>query len=586
MCVRLTLHNTAPLFIFAVGAVGTYFCVDAAVARVSETGAQVGVAVGISVGWTLLCSVLSVAFVTKLFPTREFRPPKPALDGTEPRGAHERTPMLNAMDAVGGSGGGGAPFTIGMRQVPGDKLVGRPPCTIFYKADAGAKVTRIPWLPNGGDERYNHGLANFVVESLGGEDGWQRGCMYGFLVGAMQFMFRHWAENGLHAAHDAPLHLPRDAAAAGPITVFCHGMGAHAHVHSDYVMAHVATTTTNVVICPTFCDGSAGFAHWSPHDEVPFELGERMDVFSTTVPQRAVEQRQRQLAERVREVDALLRFIAADPAASADRNASLRGVLLQEQAVADDASWKRLIGAPSEITAEAGSGAPAAALSRVPVKLIGHSFGAATVVAVCMGRHRGVGCRDVQVKSALTLDVWGFPVKEFKRQLDETQRLRAGGHEDTSPCDAPVPPPLFIEDSQEWDSYPGKVNHHFVETILRAWDEEMGVHCARCWHAGTDHFTATDVRFLLPALRKSWVCASREECANAAWAHHKAAQCPELHTARADAVSPAKSGAGATPVAAARRQGAESAAAPATPAAGDGSRDEHEDETLRTEDVE
>lgn len=314
---------------------------------------------------------------------------------------------------------------VGIRHVRANGRV--PSLSVFYPTDIEPKLN-VAWLPHH-DVRYAEGTARYV-----GLPGW---------------VMHHHKNVDMHATRNAAVNRVIDPVTKQqqrPIIVFSHGLAGHYHAYSSLCMDLAAQGA--VVVAVQHRDGSAAFAR-DEHDDSDF-----VELRKVPHPDEELAFRESQLQTRIDEVRKTLDVIED-------------GSLLFESLLCADCSpdvWKSAIR---------------------NVSLVGHSFGAATVLGTTAAEWSDRKRRGIKLNSATMLDVWGFPVKNmfmttFAEPQTNLERL----------------PQLTFIDSDQWQRW--KENMDFEQHVLAT----LGPRATRIWEPNTDHLTASDMGLLTPVLSR------------------------------------------------------------------------------------
>ncbi len=386
---------------------------------------------------------------------------------------------------------------IGIKEITGRRDVGLPPMSVFYTCqrtnssmNSKEMTSRVPWLPNHGDLRYNEGLALFMAEAAGCVPGAKKTALFNTLF----FAFRHFSNATIEVVGNAPgstqmlIKQAPQATEKVPcrIAVLCHGMAGHHHIHSDFAMRHLHALpgSSGVVICPNFADGSSSFCRRDERDIHGLLMTETKEKLSydKDPPESYVKLRVEQNEKRVKELDEVLKWIGSR------EEKGLAATLFPQS---PDLQMQFLDKISSPVS------------SKIEVRLIGHSFGASSCLAAVDRKIDGDGA--VRIQSVSVLDPWMVPLattlipkleqeqkEKFEKAAQEEEKNKATENNKKKPSSPNDYPPLVVIDSQEWDRW--KINKSWEERLMKAYPGTV----VREMDKGTDHLTALDYADMLP----------------------------------------------------------------------------------------
>lgn len=395
---------------------------------------------------------------------------------------------------------------VGIKQMPGRRDTNRPPMSVFYSCQRSNSSmnskemnTRTSWLPNNGDLRYTEGMALFMTEVLGHTPGFVKQLYYN----ALCFFFRHWSHSEIEVVTNAPADFDRLVRTAqqaterlpARIVILCHGMGGHQHIHSDLVLRHLAALPggAGVVLCPNFTEASSGFCLRDERDLVGVPLKESNIglSFKTDPPEAAIQMREVMLKSRLQQVDEVMKFISCRDERGNTSDGGLAALLFPN----DQEKQQQFL----EKISSTMSG------NKIEVRLIGHSFGAATVIGAAVKNVDGDG--TVRVQSVCALDTWMMPlahvvVEDLEKKKEQQAQAQAQAQTTEQAKNSDALPPLQLIDSEEWDRW--KYNKLMEERLMKVYP---GTITRDADNAGTDHLTALDFSMMIPTAysRKRYV---------------------------------------------------------------------------------
>lgn len=407
--------------------------------------------------------------------------------------------------------------SIGIKQVPGRRDINRPPMSVFYTChrtnssmNSKEMNTRVAWLPNNGDLRYNDGMAMFMTEVMGSLPGLVKQVKCQILC----FLFRHWSHAEIEVVSNAPpslerllIHAPQ-ASERTParIVILCHGMGGHQHIHSDLVLRHLAALPggSGVVVCPNFTEGSSGFCLRDERDVVgsTFKECHHHMSFSTEPGEALIKMREDMLLSRVQQINEVMKFVGSREERGHDDGAGGAGGGLTSLLFPgdQDKQLQFLDKISSPIS------------SKVEIRLIGHSFGASAVIASALKKIDGDG--SVRVQSVCALDTWMTPLQHCV--VEELEQAQSQQENQKPKKQSERLPPLHLIDSEQWDRW--KYNKQLEERLVQAWP---GTVSRDATSAGSDHLTALDFSMMIPAVgarNTKYVKAEDDESFRRKWA--------------------------------------------------------------------
>jgi platelet-activating factor acetylhydrolase len=256
----------------------------------------------------------------------------------------------------------GGRFNVGLRELRGNLGAMHPPVSAFYPTTAAAAPHGVEYLPFN-DPNYARGIARYIS-------------MPYFLL--MDLCFER-----LRVCLDAPaVPLFRDDGTPRPIAVFSHGLAGFPRLYSTLLMDIAARGV--VVLAVTHMDASAAYCR---------DAGTEIHIPLNTQLKWTVKDREPQLDIRVRETRSTIARI---------RSGELLRALGYEKEVVDKYVAMDL-----------------------PIHLIGHSFGGATVLTTSLEEERAAkdSNRASSVASVVTYDPWSVPLREkmFYARLTDTQ---------------------------------------------------------------------------------------------------------------------------------------------------------------------
>eukprot|EP00672_Neobodo_designis_P021819 CAMPEP_0174832372 /NCGR_PEP_ID=MMETSP1114-20130205/3643_1 /TAXON_ID=312471 /ORGANISM="Neobodo designis, Strain CCAP 1951/1" /LENGTH=482 /DNA_ID=CAMNT_0016066231 /DNA_START=35 /DNA_END=1483 /DNA_ORIENTATION=+ len=372
-------------------------------------------------------------------------------------------------------------YHVGMRHLPGERGT-RPHVTVFYPTDTAPCDGETPCYVPFADPRFSKGFTDYGR--------------------APAFVGAHHVDIRMHMTRNAS--LAKDAAGNGaatcklgskehPIVLFSHGLAGHQHMYAAYAADLAANGA--VVLALQHTDGSAAFALEQPEGTTDGEVvpAARQEPITYRAPPPSgtdaeLEFRQTQLLrKRVPELQHVMRFVAAG----------------------------RLHDA---LHCPAGSFAAQYTAKKrpVPIALIGHSFGGATVVAAsALHPPRKIPTdldgpwmtdlrKTVTVSACVSLDCWAYAVHPW---LQRTLDGAAG----------PLPP-LAFHDSQHWERWSS--NKRELEDMV-GWWQNTGAVATRTHKLETDHLTLSVISSLVnfKRMRRGYTMPHKDRLFAAEWAH-------------------------------------------------------------------
>lgn len=325
-----------------------------------------------------------------------------------------------------------------------------PSCTVYYPTDAPPPSMLSRDLPSHtpyGDKRVGYGIMRYQGTPWFGALHLTDARIAATVNGAIT-----------EALKASPQLLGTDA---HPVVIFSHGLAAHRHFYSSLIMDLVALGA--IVIAVAHCDGSAAFALDPKHSDAAMPDDFHAVQYTPTPSSTAAEVRLRCRQMHDRRIPELQRIIT----------------------FTQSPELSKILG----LSPRSPSAAP------IRPALVGHSFGAATVV--------GTALKESllrRVSAVVAFDFWSVPSQWILNELD-TLELKT------------VLPPLSFVDSLEWHRW--DVNREMEVDITRRWTSP----CSRRFNHGTDHLTLTDAPYLFKApFIRMWFKTADDRRQTALWA--------------------------------------------------------------------
>jgi hypothetical protein len=372
-------------------------------------------------------------------------------------------------------------YNVGMRIVPGEHGK-RPLMTVFYPTDVAPCDSERPYFIPYRDMRYCKGFTDYANAPA---------------IGA-----RHQVDFVMHMTQNATLANDLTAGADDtvgstqhPIVIMSHGLAGHQHMYAAFATDLAASGA--IVLSLQHCDGSACFALEPPADKPTttnwsdmVSIAYRRPPPSET-PEETRFREDQIVTRRVPEVRHVLSYIASG--------------MLHTALHCPPAAIRK------------------ATTAKQQVVLVGHSFGATTVLAAsalhCMPSNpqnaRSHWTQDelshlrerVHITATVVLDCWMRPVNSW---LPESLRQ-------LKPGEGASLPKLLALGSLHWERWTSNADEE--RALLAAWREAGGV-AERRVKEGTDHMTLSVISHLvnLRRMRRKYAVITRDRAFTAEWA--------------------------------------------------------------------